>query len=141
MGRPAGSKNKSKEEESTIDTSEGGLATTSPSVSDTFHYGTPDGAPVVHEEEYVEPTVDTNIPSDPYATPAAAMLAIGRLYNDAGMLSAALSKHLPKVVGEPELFTFLQRMQNAIGDFRHMVEQVEGGISEELMSAIESAVA
>lgn len=133
MGRPAGSKNKTKEEETKIDTSEGGLVVTS-------HIQMDD--PIVqYEDDEVEPTINSDITSDPNSTPASAMLAIGRIYNDAGMVSAAISNHLRTTAGQPELFSFLQRMQHALGDFRHAVDQVESSASEEFLDAIESAVA
>ena len=123
-------------EELKIDTSEGGLATT--------HFRESLEAIVEEqpaEEEYVEPTVNHEMNTDPMATPGAALIAVGKFYNDAGMLSAALTKHMRTTAGEPELFSFLQRLQNVLGDFRHAVEQIESGISEHLRNSIEEAVA
>ena len=140
MGRLPGSKNKAKEE-TAIDTSEGGLVTTQPPHPMENLMKT---APWVENPEYeerIDPTVNTEMNFDPMATPAAALIAVGRFYNDAGTLSAALSKHMRTTSGEPELFAFLQRLQTVIGDLRAAVEQIESGISEHLRNSIEEAVA
>jgi len=143
-------------ESSAINTAEGGLATTAPVVlapvepapsPDVDERDPMDDNVIYDEDQFVdEPeatpiTVDQTISRDPMATPASCLLAIGRLYNDAEIASRALTHHLRKNAGEPELFSFLQRMQNALGDFRHMVEQVEAGLSEQLRDNIEAAVA
>ena len=145
MGRPAGSKNKPKEEESVIDTSEGGLTTTSAMAASTSTMEPSPFTSVYDEEEsepeYIEPTVNHEINLDPMSTPGAALLAVGKFYNEAGVLSAALTKHMRTSAGEPELFSFLQRLQNVLGEFRVTVEQIESGISEHLRSSIEEAVA
>ncbi len=93
------------------------------------------------ELDYSPPVVNPNISRDPNATVAAALIAVGRLYNDAGFVSEALSRHLRNTAGEPQLFAFLQRMQLVLGDFRHSVSQIEAGMSEQLRDAIELGVA
>lgn len=93
------------------------------------------------EEASVEVAASETISSDPAATIAAALLALGGFYNRAGVISVALSKHLRGTAGEPELHAFIMRNQSLLGEFRHHFEQIESGISESLRDAIMSAMA
>jgi hypothetical protein len=92
--------------------------------------------PVPAAEELVEwrkPEVTRLNPGESIAN---ALVRIGEIYNDAGLVSAALSRHLPTCATQPELHSFLHRIQNALGEFRNTVTQIEAGISDELQKAI-----
>lgn len=68
------------------------------------------------------------------------LLRVGKFYNEAGELSVALTGHLRATAAEPELHSFLQRIQLLLGEFRHQFEQYEGNISEQLRDAIQQAL-
>lgn len=74
---------------------------------------------------------------DPAASVGATLVGIGAMFNHAGVVSQALTKHLRSTSIEPELHAFLHRMQSAIGDFRNSVTAIEQSVSEELRAAIE----
>jgi hypothetical protein len=90
--------------------------------------------------EQPDVVVSADVSRDPGASVAAALMGVGKLYNDAGVLSTGLSKHIPAVAAEPELHSFLQRMQIALGEYRHAVSQVEDAMSDRLREAIEHGV-
>lgn len=95
----------------------------------------------VDESDRIDPQVSKDIPSDPQANPLAAIAALGFLYNDAGKISVALSRHLRTTAGQPELHALLMRMQTILGEFRHSFEQIDAGMSDELRDAIQDAFA
>lgn len=95
----------------------------------------------VDESDRIDPQVSADIPADPTATPLSAIAALGVLYNDAGKVSVALSKHLRTTAGEPDLHAFLMRMQTVLGEFRHSFEQIDAGMSDNLRNAIQDAFA
>src|SRR6185437_10689947 len=80
--------------------------------------------------------VSSTIPTDPNATIAACLLAVGRLYNEVSEVSAAISGHLPRIAAEVELHAFLMRVQTSCGEFRHQIDQIEATISDRLREAI-----
>ena len=98
-------------------------------------------APEVEPEPEPAPEpVAAPVSRDPKANVANALIALGRIYNDAGDVSDALSTHLRNVAGEPELHGFLHRMQTLLGEFRNAVTQIETGMSDRLADAIAAAV-
>lgn len=97
--------------------------------------------PVEAEFDHQDVHVSADVPADPAATVAASIVAIGKLWLESKKVTAALGKHIPNVAAEPELHGFLQRMQVALGDFCHSVEQNEALMSDHLREAIVQAVA
>jgi len=98
------------------------------------------------EQPYIGETVEelpiaATAPTDPNATVSAALMAVGRWYNDAGILGEALRKHLTNVAGEVELHAFMSRLELLCGEVRHTVDQLETGMSTRLRQAIAEAVA
>jgi len=90
--------------------------------------------------EVADVVVSADVSSNPMQSIAATLVACGRMYEDAGKLSVALTKWLPGVAAQPELHSFLQRMQIAMGELRHAIKQNEDMISDELREAIVEAV-
>ena len=131
-----------------IDTSEGGLLTTgmqAVELSDTQVTETSvdeDGMPMGENmvPEVSDVVVSADVSTDPMQSIAATLVACGRMYEDAGKLSVALTHWLPGVAAQPELHSFLQRMQLAMGELRHAIKQNEDMISDELREAIVAAV-
>ena len=134
---------------SEIDTSEGGLLTTgmqAVELSDVQVAQEPpvdeDGMPMDENllPEVSDVVVSADVPRDPSQTIAACLMAIGRMWEDAGKVSVALSKWIPTVAAEPELHAFLQRMSVSFGDFRHSIQQNEALVSDALREAIVQGV-
>jgi len=92
------------------------------------------------DDGFSDVTVSASVSSDPMATIAAALVAIGKLYNDAGVISAALTNHMRTVVADPSLHSYLQRMQVSLGDLRHAIVHVEDSAPDHLREAIADAV-
>lgn len=94
------------------------------------------------EEYETEPlTVSQEVSKDPSATVSAALVAIGKIYNEVEQVLIALTKHIRESNGQPELQGFLQRIQTTLADFRHAVNSVESSSSQHLRDAIIDSVA
>jgi hypothetical protein len=79
--------------------------------------------------------------TDPKDSVGAALISIGKFYADATAVSDALSTHLRTTHGDPPLHASLQRLQLALGELRHAVNNVEPQICEHLRSAIAATIA
>jgi hypothetical protein len=74
--------------------------------------------------------------SNPKSSIGAALIAIGRLYVDATVVSDALSTHLRTCADKPKMHRLLSRMQLHLGELRHAVMQPEAHTLERLREAI-----
>ncbi len=78
--------------------------------------------------------------SDPQSSIGAALVALGRLYTDATIVSDGLSTHLRTTHSDPPLHAALQRLQVWCGDFRHAMTNIETHTTERLRKAIADAL-
>jgi hypothetical protein len=97
-----------------------------------------DAAPA--EIDVSDVTVSADVSSDPRSTVAAALVAIGKFYNEAGVISEALVQHMRTVAADPSLHSYLQRMNVVMGDARHAIVSIEDSASDDLREAIVQAV-
>lgn len=76
----------------------------------------------------------------PHATIAQTLAEIGAFYNKGEALSRQLSVHLRNTGGEPELHSYLLRIQTQIGEFRHAMDHLDNSVSDDLRQAVEQAM-
>jgi len=129
-----------------IDTTPAGLEVTSPDEVMLDEQGDAEEAHADIADTYDNDTVedeqsDVVVSADvskrhPEETIGAALIRIGMLYEDAGVVSRALSKHIRTAAGEPELHTYLHRMQVVLGDMRHQIEHIDAALSDNLRESI-----